>query len=117
LEYTCHSLVNHIVDWSNTILKVCFCLEYCCDIYVVDIGNLLIRSREFQAVVRAIAQPLYPHIRWQGSAILRLQMAAEAFLAGYFEMAHASCLHAKRKTISKSDLVLVNRIARLGNIE
>ncbi len=78
------------------------------------IGRLQIRIREFQAIVRAIALRKYPYIRWQGGAVLRLHIAAEAFLAGYFRMIQECTFRANQNIPSKSDVLLVKRIAHLS---
>lgn len=48
--------------------------------------------------------------RWQGTAILALQEAAEAHLVGLFEDANYCAIHAKRVTIMPKDLHLARRI-------
>jgi histone H3/H4 len=48
--------------------------------------------------------------RWQGTAILALQEAAEAHLVGLFEDANLCAIHAKRVTIMPKDLQLARRI-------
>ena len=58
--------------------------------------------------------PLYPsscfHIRWQASAMLALQEAAEAHLVGLFEDANLCTIHARRVTIMPKDIQLARRI-------
>ena len=53
-------------------------------------------------------------IRWQGSALLALQWASEAFMTEYFEDSNLCAIHAKRITIMPKDMILVRRIRRLG---
>jgi len=48
--------------------------------------------------------------RWQGTAILALQEAAEAHLVGLFEDANLCAIHGKRVTIMPKDLQLARRI-------
>ena len=47
--------------------------------------ELLIRKLPFQRLVREIAQDFKTDLRFQGSAVLALQEAAEAYLVGLFE--------------------------------
>ena len=49
-------------------------------------------------------------IRYQESAMLALQEAAEAYLVGYFEDANLCAIHAKRVTIMPKDIQLARRI-------
>jgi hypothetical protein len=81
---------------------------------ILTIGRHQIRIREFQAIVRAMALRKYPYIRWQGRAVLRLHIAAEAFLAGYFKMIQNCTLRADQNIPNKSDVLLVKRIAHLS---
>ena len=73
--------------------------------------ELLIRKLPFQRVVREIAEQLHkPELRFQSSAVLALQEAAEAFLIGLFEDANLAAIHAKRVTITARDMQLARRI-------
>lgn len=47
--------------------------------------RLLIRKLPFQRLVREIAQDYKTDLRFQSSAVLALQEAAEAYLVGLFE--------------------------------
>ena len=47
--------------------------------------ELLIRKLPFQRLVREIAQDFKTDLRFQGSAVLALQEASEAYLVGLFE--------------------------------
>eukprot|EP00525_Craspedostauros_australis_P004439 CAMPEP_0198115550 /NCGR_PEP_ID=MMETSP1442-20131203/6614_1 /TAXON_ID= /ORGANISM="Craspedostauros australis, Strain CCMP3328" /LENGTH=275 /DNA_ID=CAMNT_0043773083 /DNA_START=807 /DNA_END=1638 /DNA_ORIENTATION=- len=47
---------------------------------------------------------------WQGTAILALQEAAEAYLVGLFEDCNLCAIHAKRVTIMPKDMQLARRI-------
>ena len=49
-------------------------------------------------------------IRWQASAMLALQEAAEAHLVGLFEDANLCTIHARRVTIMPKDIQLARRI-------
>ena len=58
--------------------------------------ELLIRKLPFQRLVREIAQDFKTDLRFQGSAVLALQEAAEAYLVGLFEDTNLAAIHAKR---------------------
>ena len=90
--------------------------------------DLLIRKAPFQRLVREIMEdlprrysrlPNYgqvqsdPPDRWQSTALLALQEAAEAFLIGFFEDTNECAIHAKRVTIMPKDMHLVKRIRNL----
>eukprot|EP00522_Entomoneis_paludosa_P017420 CAMPEP_0172452218 /NCGR_PEP_ID=MMETSP1065-20121228/9951_1 /TAXON_ID=265537 /ORGANISM="Amphiprora paludosa, Strain CCMP125" /LENGTH=134 /DNA_ID=CAMNT_0013204253 /DNA_START=42 /DNA_END=446 /DNA_ORIENTATION=- len=73
--------------------------------------DLLLRRLPFARLVREIQQEmLRKTYRWQGTAILALQEAAEAHLVGLFEDANHCAIHAKRVTIMPKDLHLARRI-------
>jgi histone H3/H4 len=87
---------------------------------------LLIRKAPFQRLVRQIMEDLprryarlpnygqvQPPDRWQSTALLALQEAAEAFLIGFFEDTNECAIHAKRVTIMPKDMHLVKRIRNL----
>jgi histone H3 len=72
--------------------------------------ELLIRKLPFQRLVREIAQDFKTDLRFQGSAVLALQEAAEAYLVGLFEDTNLAAIHAKRVTIMPKDIQLARRI-------
>jgi len=76
--------------------------------------DLLIRKLPFARLVKDICESHFTrpgtHFRWQGSALLALQEAAEAYLVGLFEDANLCAIHAKRVTIMKKDVQLARRI-------
>ena len=72
--------------------------------------DLLIRKLPFQRLVREIAQDFKNDLRFQGSAIMALQEASEAYLVNIFEDTNLIAHHAKRITITPSDLRLALRI-------
>ena len=72
--------------------------------------DLLIRKLPFQRLVREIAQGFKADLRFQSSAVLALQEAAEAFLTGLFEDTNLCAIHAKRVTIMPKDMQLARRI-------
>jgi histone H3 len=72
--------------------------------------DLLIRKAPFQRLVREIAQDLKSDLRFQSTAVLALQEAAEAYLIGLYEDANLCAIHAKRVTIMPKDIQLARRI-------
>ena len=64
----------------------------------------------FQRLVREIAQDFKTDLRFQSSAVLALQEAAEAYLVGLFEDTNLAAIHAKRVTIMPKDIQLARRI-------
>ena len=61
--------------------------------------ELLIRKLPFQRLVREVANQFKNDLRFQSTAIMALQEAAEAYLVSLFEDTNLLCLHAKRVTI------------------
>ncbi|KAH6915359.1 histone H3 [Coprinopsis sp. MPI-PUGE-AT-0042] len=80
--------------------------------------DLLLRKLPFSRVVREIALDMQTNLngdadtalRWQTSALLALQEAAEAYLVHLFEDANLCAIHAKRVTIMTRDIQLARRI-------
>jgi histone H3 len=72
--------------------------------------DLLIRKAAFQRLVREVAQDFKADLRFQSSAILALQEAAEAYLVSLFEDTNLCAIHAKRVTILPKDMQLARRI-------
>ncbi|GAX11441.1 hypothetical protein FisN_22Lh125 [Fistulifera solaris] len=73
--------------------------------------DLLLRRLPFARLVREIQQGMSrTAYRWQGTAILALQEAAEAHLVGLFEDANHCAIHGKRVTIMPKDMQLARRI-------
>lgn len=73
--------------------------------------DLLIRKLPFARLVREIqAHEQKVAYRWQGTALLALQEAAEAHLVGLFEDCNLCALHGKRVTIMPKDMQLARRI-------
>lgn len=74
---------------------------------------LLIRKAPFQRLVRELMQyerPEVKDLRWQSTAILALQEAAESYMIGLFEDSNLCAIHAKRVTIMPKDIQLARRI-------
>ena len=72
--------------------------------------DLLIRKLPFQRLVREIAQECRTDLRFQSTALLALQEAAEAYIVGLMEDTNLCAIHAKRITIMPKDLQLARRI-------
>ena len=72
--------------------------------------ELLIPRMPFQRLVREIAGQIKMDVRFQSSAILALQTAAEAYLVGLFDDTNLCAIHAKRVTIQPKDIALARRI-------
>lgn len=72
--------------------------------------ELLVRKLPFQRFVREIAQECKTDLRFQSTALLALQEAAEAYMVGLFEDTNLCAIHAKRVTIMPKDLQLARRL-------
>ena len=72
--------------------------------------DLLIRKLPFQRLTREIAQDFKNDLRFQGTSILALQEASEAYLVSLFEDTNLCAIHAKRVTIMPKDIQLARRI-------
>jgi histone H3 len=71
---------------------------------------LLIRRLPFQRLVREVAQEFKPDLRFQSTALMAVQEAAEAYLVSLFEDTNLCAIHAKRVTIMPKDMQLARRI-------
>ena len=60
--------------------------------------------------MREIAQDFKTDLRFQSSAVLALQEAAEAYLVGLFEDTNLAAIHAKRVIIMPKDIQLARRM-------
>jgi histone H3 len=72
--------------------------------------DLVLRKLPFQRLVREITQQFRQDLRFQSTALLALQEAAEAYLVGLFEDTQLCAVHAKRITIQPKDMILARRI-------
>ena len=70
-------------------------------------GVTSIRTQHLTAASR---YPTVQDLRFQGSAVLALQEAAESYLVGLFEDTNLCAIHAKRVTIMPKDIQLARRI-------
>jgi len=73
-------------------------------------GELLLSKLPFQRLVREVAQEYTNAPRFQASAVLALQGAAEAYLVGLFQDAQLCAVHAKRVTVMSKDIQPAHRI-------
>lgn len=72
--------------------------------------DLLIKKMPFQRLVRDIAQDFKTDLRFQTSAVLAIQEAAEAYLTGLFQDTNLCAIHARRVTIQPRDMQLARRL-------
>ncbi|KAI8807818.1 histone-fold-containing protein [Cladochytrium replicatum] len=78
--------------------------------------DLLLRKLPFARIVREISQEFAfvyeknESLRWQATALMALQEAAESFMVHLFEDANLCAIHAKRVTIQQKDIQLARRI-------
>lgn len=71
---------------------------------------LLIPKLPFQRLVREVAYEFMPDLRFQSTAVLALQQAAEAYLVDLLEDSNLCAIHAKRVTVMRKDILLARRI-------
>ncbi len=72
--------------------------------------DLLLRKLPFQRLVREITVEFKTDAKFQSTALLALQEAAEAYLVQLFEDTNLCAIHAKRCTIQVKDMQLARRI-------
>ena len=72
--------------------------------------ELLLRKQPFQRLVREIGQKCKEDLRFQSSAIVALQNAAEEHLVRLFGDSNNAVIHANRVTLMKSDMVLARKL-------
>lgn len=72
--------------------------------------DLLIRKLPFQRLIREIAQDMKGDLRFQSTAVIAIQEAAEAYLVGLFQDANLITMHAKRVTMMPKDIQLARRM-------
>jgi histone H3/H4 len=69
-----------------------------------------IRKPVFQRLVRDISKGISPEMRMQISALVALQMSAEAYITNLFEECRTCCTHGKRVMVTPKDLLLTLRM-------
>ena len=72
--------------------------------------NLLIRKLPFQRLIRELTQKFKVNVRFQSSALMAIQEAAEAYLVRLFEDTNLCTIHAKWVTIMPKDIQLARCI-------
>mmetsp|Transcript_23512 Transcript_23512/g.21387 ORF Transcript_23512/g.21387 Transcript_23512/m.21387 type:complete len:134 (+) Transcript_23512:2-403(+) len=73
--------------------------------------DLLLRKLPFARLVREVQTYFFKReFRWQATAMLALQEAAETHLVSLFEDAYLCSIHAKRVTLMPKDMQLARRI-------
>ena len=72
--------------------------------------ELLIKRLPFQRLVREIAQNYKSDLRFQASAVIALQEAAESYMVSLFQDTNLCAVHAKRVTCMAKDMKLALRI-------
>lgn len=72
--------------------------------------KMLIRKLPFQRLVREVTQEFRTDLRFQGSAMLAMQEAAEAYIVGVMEDTLQCAIHAKRVTIMPKDMQLARKL-------
>ena len=60
--------------------------------------------------MREIVQDMGLELRFQSTALLNIQEAAESYLVGLFEDTNLCAIHAKRVTIMPKGLALARRV-------
>ena len=74
-------------------------------------AELLIRKLPFQRLVHEIAQDIRGDLRFQSSAVMALQEAAEDYIVSVFEGTRLAALHARRVTIKPRDMAFARRLS------
>ena len=72
--------------------------------------ELLIRKLPFLRLLKEIAQGHKPDLRFQSTAVLALQEAAEDYLVKMFQQVNVCAIHGGRVTIKPKDILLWKRI-------
>ena len=80
--------------------------------------DLLLRKLPFQRLVRELCDQISSDLfknenkqfRWQASALEALQEAAERYTVGLLNDSNLAAIHAKRVTLFRTDMVLVQRV-------
>jgi len=74
--------------------------------------ELLIQKLPFQRLLREVVATMYPteNYRFQSTAILAMQEAAEKFLVKMFDDCNHIAIHGKRVTVQDKDIQLWDRL-------
>ena len=77
--------------------------------------ELLIQKLPFQRLVKEVVYKSFTReYRFQSTAVLALQEAAEDFLVNMFEKVNHIAIHANRQTIMSKDVYLWDRLCNYG---
>ena len=79
--------------------------------------NLLVPLLSFGWLILEIAQDYKVGLRFQSSALMAIQEAAETYLVNLFEAANLCTIHRKRQTIAPKDFGLVKAIRHISGID
>ena len=79
--------------------------------------DLLIPLLSFGCLIREIAQDHRIGLRFQSSALMAIQEAAEKYLVNLFEAANLCAIHRRRQTIAQKDFWLVKAIRHICGID
>ena len=89
-------------------------LRKVCALYFISDRCLLTRLSSFPCSASFVKSPKISRpisdLRFQSTAVMALQEAAEAYLIGLFEDSNLCAIHAKRVTIMPKDMRLARRI-------
>ena len=77
--------------------------------------ELLIRKLPFQRLLREISFHVKRDIRWESTAILAMQEAAEDYLVRMFEEINMCAIHGRRQTIQVKDMNLWKRVSGMNS--
>lgn len=72
--------------------------------------DLLFKKAPFQRLVLEVASNFKSDLRFQSSAVMAIQEAAESYLVELFEDSQLCALHAKRVTLQAKDIHLARRL-------
>jgi hypothetical protein len=91
---------------ANVVVAVVFFFSFFLTYFLFSPSSILHtlppHHHSFQRLVREIAQDFKTDLRFQSSAVMALQEAAEAYLVSLFEDTNLAAIHAKRVTIQVS---------------
>lgn len=72
--------------------------------------ELLIPKRNIQRLIREITSEYYADMRFQKSAMLAIQTAAEAYMIDIYREANLAAINSKRVTVMPRDIILVKKL-------
>jgi len=72
--------------------------------------ELLIPTKPFQRLVKEVAQNYQTDLKFQSTALVALQQAAEDYIVGVMEDSVLCAVHGGRQTLMAKDMALARRI-------